>query len=121
MRCENRLITAILSELSRSSLPRYGYFGAAVWEETEKNGPEKTWRCAEDADRPLDTVNLCGLKGTTTDEDDEDLAPDYNAIDADKEPIPVQVFEDVEFIVKPSIVEQVKDLYSHERIEDHNI
>jgi hypothetical protein len=75
-------------ERESSDGPVEDHFGAAVWEETEKNGPEKTWKCAEDADRPLGTVNLCGLEGTTTDEDDEDLAPDHNAIDADKEPIP---------------------------------
>jgi hypothetical protein len=44
------------------------------------------------------------LEGTSTDEDDEDLAPDHNAIDADKESIPVQVFENIESIVKLSIV-----------------
>jgi hypothetical protein len=61
------------------------------------------------------------LKGTTTDEDNKNLTPDYNAINIDKEPIPVQAFEDIKSIIKFSIIKQVKDLHSHERVKDYNI
>jgi hypothetical protein len=54
-----------------------------------------------------------------TDKDNEDLTPNHDAVDANEEPVLVHTFEDIKFVVKPSVVEFVEDLHPHKCVEGH--
>lgn len=57
-------------------------------------------------------------EGVTTNEDDHDLSPNNDELDANEEVIPLYAFEDVHLVVDASVVVLVEYLHPHEGIED---
>lgn len=89
--------------------------------EPENKCPRETAQGTDDAESPLRPIQRRHFQSRTTNEDDHDLTTDHDAIDT-KEPVVLEhAFEDVELVVKPSVVELVENLHPHEGIEDYRV
>ena len=57
-------------------------------------------------------------EGVTAEEDDDDLSPDNDKLDANEEVIPLYAFEDVHLIVDASVIVLVENLHPDEGVEN---
>lgn len=82
------------------------------------NRPRPRQRRNQDTNGPLDAINRDDAEGCLADKCDQDLASHHETVDDNEEVVPVQAREDIEFVVKPSVVKFVEDLHPYKCVED---
>ncbi|CRK22699.1 hypothetical protein BN1723_012736 [Verticillium longisporum] len=94
-----------------------------IWEETDKDSHGQGQHGEHDTNGPLDTVDGVGrdAEGLLAHKDDGNLCADHDTVDADEEGVALNAFEDIELIVKTTVVELVEDLHPDKRVEDHSV
>lgn len=91
----------------------------SVRESPDAHRPGETERRHKDTDGPLDAIDLRDAECDPTKVGDHCLAADHEDVDADEEPVAVEVFKHIELVVQPSIVELVEDLHPDERVKHY--
>ncbi|CRK40199.1 hypothetical protein BN1708_008135 [Verticillium longisporum] len=94
-----------------------------IWEETDKDSHGQGQHGEHDTNGPLDTVDGVGrdAEGLLAHKDDGNLCADHDTVDADEEGVALNAFENVELVVKTTVVELVEDLHPDKRVEDHSV
>lgn len=89
-----------------------------VGETADDHGPQETRQRGSDANGPLHPGESFDTDSCTSNKNDHDLATDHNGIDAQEEVVLEHALEDIELVVKTTVVELVKDLHPNEGVED---
>lgn len=92
-----------------------------VGEETDEDGPWQAESGEENADGPLDTVNLGDAECSSSNKDNGDLSSNHDAVDTDEEEVALETSKDVELVVETTVVELVEDLHPDESVKDHGV
>lgn len=88
---------------------------------SQDDSPRKTGNGTDETDNPLKTVNPDDAERTAADENDHDLPSDHDAVDPHKPEVSQYTFEDVELIIKSSVVVLVKNLHPYKCVENDSV
>lgn len=90
----------------------------SIGETADDHGPQETRQRGSDANGPLYSSESFDTDSCTSHENDHDLATDHNGIDAQEEVVLEHALEDIELVVKATVVKLVKYLHPNEGVED---
>ena len=92
-----------------------------IRELSDKSTPRHREGAKADGETPFLAVERVNLESVAANEDDQDLPANHDAVDGEEEPVLCDALEDIEPVIKTTVVELVEYLQPNKRVEDQSV